>query len=64
MTPFIGVRISWLMVARNSDLCREAAIASSRASASCDGGALALGHAAQLVADLPHQRPGVDVGLG
>ena len=28
-TPFIGVRISWLMVARNSDLARCAASAAS-----------------------------------
>ena len=34
MTPFIGVRISWLMVARNSDLSREASMAVSRARAS------------------------------
>ena len=34
MTPFIGVRISWLIVARNSDFSREASIAWSRASAS------------------------------
>ena len=34
MTPFIGVRISWLMLARNSDLSRAAASASSRACAS------------------------------
>ena len=27
MTPFIGVRISWLIVARNSDFSREASIA-------------------------------------
>ena len=31
MTPFIGVRISWLMLARNSDLYRDAWRASSRA---------------------------------
>ena len=31
MTPFIGVRISWLMVARNSDLSRDASSALSRA---------------------------------
>ncbi len=31
-TPFIGVRISWLMAARNSDLARLAASASSLAS--------------------------------
>ena len=30
MTPFIGVRISWLMVARNSDFATEAPSASSR----------------------------------
>ena len=34
MTPLSGVRISWLIVARNSDFCREASIASSRAAAS------------------------------
>ena len=34
MTPFIGVRISWLIVARNADLAREASSASSRVSAS------------------------------
>ena len=34
MTPFMGVRISWLIVARNSDLRREASMASSRAAAS------------------------------
>ena len=33
MTPFIGVRISWLMLARKSDLSREASVAWSRASA-------------------------------
>ena len=31
MTPFSGVRISWLMLARNSDLIREAATASANA---------------------------------
>ena len=30
ITPFIGVRISWLMVARNSDLATEAPSASRR----------------------------------
>ena len=28
ITPFIGVRISWLMLARNSDFDREASTAS------------------------------------
>ena len=32
MTPFIGVRISWLMLARKSDLSRDASVALSRAS--------------------------------
>ena len=32
MTPFIGVRISWLMVARNSDLARVALSAARAAS--------------------------------
>ena len=27
ITPFIGVRISWLMLARNSDFSRDASIA-------------------------------------
>ena len=31
MTPFIGVRISWLMLARNSLLARLAASAARRA---------------------------------
>ena len=31
MTPFIGVRISWLMFARNSDFSRDASVALSRA---------------------------------
>ena len=34
MTPFIGVRISWLMVARKADLARSAANAVSRAASS------------------------------
>ena len=34
MTPFMGVRISWLMVARKSDFSRDDSNASSRASAS------------------------------
>ena len=34
MTPLIGVRISWLIVARKSDFIREPAIAASRAAAS------------------------------
>ena len=33
-TPFIGVRISWLMFARNSDLSRADSSAASRARAS------------------------------
>ena len=31
MTPFNGVRISWLMLARKSDFRRDASTASSRA---------------------------------
>ena len=31
MTPLSGVRISWLMLARNSDLSREASTASASA---------------------------------
>lgn len=34
MTPFIGVRISWLMFARNSDFARAAASAAARAALS------------------------------
>ena len=40
MTPFIGVRISWLMVAKNSDLTTDARSAASRASASLRSAAL------------------------
>ena len=32
MTPFIGVRISWLIVARNSDLARSASWAATASS--------------------------------
>ena len=31
ITPFSGVRISWLMLARNSDLSREASTAAATA---------------------------------
>jgi hypothetical protein len=34
MTPFSGVRISWLMLARKADFCRDASMALSRASTS------------------------------
>ena len=34
ITPFMGVRISWLIVARNVDLARDASSAASRARAS------------------------------
>ena len=34
ITPLRGVRISWLIVARNSDFCRDASMAASRAVAS------------------------------
>ena len=34
MTPFMGVRISWLIVATNADFAREASSATSRASSS------------------------------
>ena len=35
MTPIIGVRISWLIAARNADFARLACSASSRASRAC-----------------------------
>ena len=57
MTPLRGVRISWLIVARNSDFCRDASIAASRAAASSALGALALGHPAELDGDLLDHRP-------
>ena len=37
MTPFMGVRISWLIVARNSDLRREASSAWSYSRAVLNG---------------------------
>ena len=40
ITPFIGVRISWLTLARNSDLCRFASSASRRASSAAACAAL------------------------
>ena len=40
MTPFIGVRISWLMLARNSLLARLAASAASRACRSASSACL------------------------
>ena len=43
MMAFIGVRISWLMLARNSLLARLAASAASRARPACFLGALAIG---------------------
>ena len=43
ITPFIGVRISWLMLARNSDLRRADSIATSRARAELGLDPLALG---------------------
>ena len=52
ITPLSGVRISWLIVARNSDFCREAAIASSRAWATSCLRALALGDPRQLLGHL------------
>ena len=39
-TPFIGVRISWLMLARNSDFSCEASRAWSRAAARADSARL------------------------
>ncbi len=46
MMPFMGVRISWLMVARKRDLARLPASARSRASSSYFAGATALGDVA------------------
>ena len=40
ITPFIGVRISWLMFARNSLLARLALKASSRAAAKASSASL------------------------
>ena len=37
ITPFIGVRISWLMLARNADFMRDASCACTRATVSCSG---------------------------
>ena len=43
ITPFIGVRISWLIVARNSDFSRDDSSASSRACSERRGRAAPLG---------------------
>ena len=53
ITPFIGVRISWLMLARNSLFARLAASAASRACAQLLGGALLLGDVARHRVDEP-----------
>ena len=55
MMPFMGVRISWLMLARNSLLARLAASAASLACANCRVGPRQLGRAL-LDADLPVRR--------
>ena len=47
MTPFMGVRISWLMLARNSLLARLAASAASLASRSSSSALLAVGDVAR-----------------
>ena len=44
ITPFIGVRISWLTLARNADFMFDASTASSRATASSAAARVALGH--------------------
>ena len=49
MTPFIGVRISWLMLARKSDFSRDASVAFARSRHRCE---LALG--ADLASDSRH----------
>ena len=55
MIPFIGVRISWLMLARKSDLSRNASVAWSRASAM---GASAAASSAVISASVPTQPAG------
>ena len=56
ITPFSGVRISWHIVARNSDLRREASIAGVTRGGELVGDQLALGHPAQLLGDLVAER--------
>ena len=54
MTPFIGVRISWLMVERNSDFAFDAISASSRAQDQLHRGAMHLGLGLADGEDEPH----------
>ena len=56
ITPLSGVRISWLIVARNSDFCRDASMARVAGLGQLALGALALGHAPQLDGDLLDHR--------
>ena len=54
ITPFIGVRISWLMVARNSDFTRDDRSASSRACSSASASPPALGDVLGRERDADH----------
>ena len=56
MTPLSGVRISWLIVARNSDFCRDASIARVPGVGQLALGPLALGDPAELDGDLLDHR--------
>ena len=62
MMPFIGVRISWLMLARNSLLARLAASAASRGAAAVLLRPLPLGHVPEDRLRPDHRAPGVDTG--
>ena len=56
ITPLSGVRISWLIVARNSDFCRDASIARVAGVGELALGPLALGDPAELDGDLLDHR--------
>ena len=69
MTPFMGVRISWLMLARNSDLSRTDSMRRIACLFELRGDLVALGdvttdadHADNLAAPIAVRRPGRQVG--
>ena len=60
-TPFIGVRISWLMLATNSDFSRAASSASSRATTSSCSARRRCDELAEVAGDRRHRR--LEVGV-
>ena len=64
ITPFIGVRISWLMVDRNSDFAFDAIRAAVAGGGQILGRLARLGHVAAVEHVAAHRRVGEEVGGG